>query len=96
METGCHSSFFWTAKGWAIRRSHRSNVSTAVSRRIGATDAVLLVYSATQPMQASPLAAIHEVVATGSACKLNIAFTHFDEVKGDYLPDASWRRRITF
>ena len=66
-----------------------SAVSTAVSRRIDATDAVLLVDSATQPMQAAPLAAIREVVATGSARKLIIAFTHFDEVKGDNLPDAA-------
>ena len=66
-----------------------SAVSTAVSRRIEAADAVLLVDSATQPMQAAPLAAMREVVATGNARKLIIAFTHFDEVKGDNLPNAS-------
>ena len=66
-----------------------SAVSTAVSRRIEATDAVILVDSATQPMQAAPLAAIREVVATGNARKLIIGFTHFDEVKGDNLPNAS-------
>lgn len=63
-----------------------SAVSTAVSRRIEATDAVLLVDNATQPMQAAPLAAMREVVATGNARKLIFAFTHFDEVKGDNLP----------
>ncbi len=66
-----------------------SSVSTAVSRRIEAADAVLLVDSATQPMQAAPLAAMREVVATGNARKLIIAFTHFDEVKGDNLPNSS-------
>ena len=66
-----------------------SAVPTAVSRRIEAADAVLLVDNATQPMQAAPLAAIREVVATGNARKLIIAFTHFDEVKGDNLPTAS-------
>lgn len=66
-----------------------SAVSTAVSRRIEAADAVLLVDSATQPMQAAPLAAMREVVATGNSRKLIIAFTHFDEVKGDNLPNAS-------
>ena len=66
-----------------------SAVSTAVSRRIEAADAVLLVDSATQPMQAAPLAAMREIVATGNARKLIIAFTHFDEVKGDNLPNAS-------
>ena len=66
-----------------------SSVSTAVSRRIEAVDAVVLVDNATQPMQAAPLAAMREVVATGSARKLILAFTHFDEVKGDNLPTAS-------
>ena len=66
-----------------------SAVSTAVSRRIEAAEAVLLVDSATQPMQAATLAAMREVVATGNARKLIIAFTHFDEVKGDNLPSAS-------
>ena len=66
-----------------------SAVSTTVSRRIEAADAVLLVDSATQPMQAAPLAAMREVVATGNARKLIMAFTHFDEVKGDNLPNAS-------
>ena len=66
-----------------------SAVPTAVSRRIEAADAVLLVDNATQPMQAAPLAAIREVVATGNARKLIIAFTHFDQVKGDNLPTAS-------
>ena len=66
-----------------------SAVSTAVSRRIEAADAVLLVDSAKQPMQAAPLAAMREVVATGNARKLIIGFTHFDEVKGDNLPNAS-------
>lgn len=66
-----------------------SAVSTAVSRRIEGADAVLLVDSATQPMQAAPLAAMREVVATGNARKLIMAFTHFDEVKGDNLPNPS-------
>ena len=66
-----------------------SAVSTAVSRRIDAADAVLLVDNATQPMQAAPLAAMREIVTTGNARKLIISFTHFDEVKGDNLPNAS-------
>jgi len=66
-----------------------SSVSTSVSRRIETVDAVLLVDNATQPMQAAPLAAIRELVATGNARKLILTFTHFDEVKGDNLPNAS-------
>lgn len=66
-----------------------SAVSTSVSRRIETADAVLLVDSATQPMQAAPLAAMREIVSTGNSRKLIIAFTHFDEVKGDNLPTAA-------
>ncbi len=62
-----------------------SSVSTAVSRRIEAADAVLLVDNATQPMQAASLAAMREIVATGNARKLILVFTHFDQVKGDNL-----------
>ena len=66
-----------------------SAISTAVSRRIEAADAVVLVDSATQPMQAAPLAAMREIVSTGNARKLVFSFTHFDKVKGDNLPNAS-------
>ncbi len=64
-----------------------SSISTAISRRIELADAVLLVDSATQPMQAAALAAMREIVTTGNARKLILVFTHFDEVKGDNLPD---------
>ncbi len=63
-----------------------SSVSTSVSRRMEAADAVVLVDNAVQPMQAAPLAAMREVIATGNTRKLIITFTHFDEVKGDNLP----------
>ena len=66
-----------------------SAVSTAVSRQIDAADAVLLVDNATEPMQAAPIAAMSEIVTTGNARKLILAFTHFDQVKGDNLPNAS-------
>ena len=63
-----------------------SSVSTKVSRRIEAADAVLLVDNATQPMQAAPVSAMREIVTSGNGRKLILAFTHFDEVKGDNLP----------
>ncbi len=66
-----------------------SSVSTGVSRLIEAVDAVVLVDNATQPMQAATLAALRELVATGNGRKLILAFTHFDEVKGDNLPRTS-------
>ena len=66
-------------------------VSTEVSRRIEEADAVVLVDDATQPMQAAPVAAMRELVSSGNAAKLILAFTHFDEVKGDNLPTPSSR-----
>jgi hypothetical protein len=66
-----------------------SSISTAVSKRIETADAILLVDNATQPMQAAALAALREILATGNARKLIMAFTHFDEVKGDNLPNTA-------
>ena len=66
--------------------SSAAALSTAVSKRIEAVDAVLLVDNATQPMQAAPVAAMKAVVTTGNASKLLFCFTHFDLVKGDNLP----------
>ena len=63
-----------------------SSVSNSVIRRIDAADAVVLVDNAVQPMQAAPLAALREVLKKGDGRKLVLAFTHFDEVKGDNLP----------
>ena len=63
-----------------------SSVSTKVSRHIEAADAVLLVDNAVQPMQAAPVSVMREIVTSGNGRKLILAFTHFDEVKGDNLP----------
>ncbi|MCX8516879.1 MAG: hypothetical protein ORN29_02175 [Rhodoferax sp.] len=64
-------------------------ISTSLTRRIESTDAIILVDNATIPMQAAPVAAMREMITTGSARKLLLVFTHFDEVKGDNLPNAS-------
>ncbi|MER0203042.1 MAG: hypothetical protein DU480_04115 [Nitrosomonas sp.] len=63
-------------------------ISTSLTRRIESTDAIVLVDNAVQPMQAAPVAAIKEMITSGSANKLLLVFTHFDEVKGDNLPNA--------
>lgn len=64
-------------------------ISTSLTRRIESTDAIVLVDSAVQPMQAAPVAAIKELITSGSASKMLLVFTHFDEVKGDNLPHAA-------
>ena len=64
-------------------------ISTSLTRRIETTDAIILVDNATIPMQAAPVAAMKEMITTGSSRKLLMVFTHFDEVKGDNLPNAA-------
>jgi energy-coupling factor transporter ATP-binding protein EcfA2 len=68
-------------------------ISTSLTRRIEAADAIVLVDSAVQPMQAAPVAAMKEMITSGSASKLLLVFTHFDEVKGDNLPNAVAREQ---
>jgi energy-coupling factor transporter ATP-binding protein EcfA2 len=63
-------------------------ISTSLTRRIESSDAIILVDNATQPMQAAPVSAIKEMISSGSSSKLLLIFTHFDEVKGDNLPNA--------
>jgi hypothetical protein len=64
-------------------------ISTSLTRRIETTDAIVLVDNATIPMQAAPVAAMKEMITSGSARKLLLVFTHFDAVKGDNLPNAA-------
>lgn len=63
-----------------------ATLSTKVAERLESVDAVLLVDSATQPMQAAPVAAMKAVAVSGNGSKLHFAFTHFDQVEGDNLP----------
>ena len=68
-----------------------STISTVLSRRIDMVDAVILVDNATQPMLAAPVAAMKDLVSSGNSAKLIFAFTHFDKVSGDNLPNPSAR-----
>lgn len=63
-----------------------ATLSTSVAKRVEEVDAVLLVDSAAQPMQAAPVAAMKSIAASGNSSKLVFLFTHFDQVKGDNLP----------
>lgn len=62
-----------------------TSVSTKVTDRFADVDFVLLVDNAQQPMQAAPMKLIQTVGASGYSSKLAVAFTHFDQVKGDNL-----------
>jgi|LSQX01.1.fsa_nt_gb ABC-type dipeptide/oligopeptide/nickel transport system ATPase subunit len=62
-----------------------SSISTGITRRFEIADFILLVDNAAQPMQAGPVAVLRTVASSGHEAKLAVAFTHFDEVKGDNL-----------
>jgi hypothetical protein len=69
-----------------------SSVSTKITRRFGDADIILLVDSAQQPMQAAPLALLRAAASAGYADKIAVAFTHFDQVKGDNLQTLAQKR----
>ncbi|MFS0556387.1 Rab family GTPase [Brevibacillus sp. 179-C9.3 HS] len=68
-----------------------SSLPSQTSRKFEVCDAILLVDSAKQPMQAASFSVIKELVASGHISKLRICFTHLDELKGDNLPNRKKR-----
>jgi len=69
-----------------------ASVSTQYTSRYRSVDVILVVDNAEQPMQAAPLSVLRSVGTSGHAAKLAIAFTHFDAVKGDNLPNFAAKR----
>lgn len=69
-----------------------TSLPTRVTARFEHTDAILLVDDASQPLQATPSAILKTVETSGHKAKLFICFTHFDEVRGDNLPDVLAKR----
>jgi GTPase SAR1 family protein len=61
-------------------------VTTHITNRFDSVDVILLVDNAQQPIQATSLSVIRTVASSGYQQKLAIAFTHFDNIKGDNLP----------
>lgn len=68
------------------------SLPATITRRFSKADVILLVDSATQPMQAGAQTVLKSVCSSGYDAKLAIAFTHFDQVKGDSTPDLSSRK----
>lgn len=69
-----------------------ASVTTHITRRFADVDAILLVDSAEQPIQAAAQGVLRAVASSGHYEKLAIAFTHFDQVKGLNLPGFSEKR----
>jgi len=83
---------FIDGEGLGHTPASASTLPTSVTRRYNSADVILLVDNAAQPMQAASQAVLRSTAAGGHDAKLAIAFTHFDEVKGDNLPDGSAKR----
>lgn len=69
-----------------------SSVSTRVTTRFAEADLILLVDGAQQPLQAAPMALLRAIGSAGYSDKMAIAFTHFDQVKGDNLKTLAQKR----
>ncbi len=65
------------------------SVSTKITERFPEADMILLVDDAQSPMQAASLGFLREVGNGGHGPKVAVAFTHFDQVRGDNLSTAS-------
>ncbi|MBE0537237.1 MAG: hypothetical protein IH624_16360 [Phycisphaerae bacterium] len=91
-EDGCPKLVLMDGQGIGHTADSTSSLSTSVTRRFRLADAIILVDNAAQPMQAAPCAVLRTVVSSGHESKLILAFTHFDEVKGDNLAGRASRK----
>ena len=62
-----------------------TSISTRVTERFPEADMILLVDNAQSPLQAASLELLRSVGSSGHGHKMAVAFTHFDQVKGDNL-----------
>ena len=69
-----------------------TSVSTKVTEKFPEVDMILLVDSAQSPMQAASLELLGTVGRGGHGHKIAVAFTHFDQVKGDNLTTYQQKR----
>jgi hypothetical protein len=83
-------------RGAGAHARFERELSTNITQRLNEVDAVVLVDSAEQPMQARPQALLRTLAASGHENKLIVCFTHFDGVKGDNLPDARSKKQHVF
>jgi hypothetical protein len=91
-EDGCPKLVLMDGQGIGHTADGTASLSTSVTRRFRMADAIVLVDNAAQPMQAAPCAVLRSVVSSGHESKLILAFTHFDEVKGDNLASRAARK----
>ena len=69
-----------------------TSVSTKVTEKFPEVDMILLVDTSQSPLQAASLELLRSVGSSGHGHKLAVAFTHFDQVRGDNLGSYKKRR----
>ena len=83
---------FLDGEGLGHSAKEAFSISTSVTEKFSDVDMILLVDHAQSPMQAAPLELLRSVGSSGHAHKLAVAFTHFDQVKGDNLSSYAQKR----
>lgn len=76
---------FLDGEGLGHSAKEATSVSTKVTERFPDVEMILLVDDAQSPMQAASLELLRSVGNSGHEHKAAVAFTHFDQVKGDNL-----------
>ena len=79
---------FFDGEGLGHNVETSVRLSGSITDKFSYIDAILLVDNAEQPMQASSIAVLKDSTAAGVQKKLVLAFTHFDQVKGDNFANA--------
>lgn len=87
---------FIDGEGLGHTPASASTLPTSITKRYDMAEVILLVDSATQPMQAASQAVLRSVISGGHETKVAIVFTHFDQVKGDNLPNVQTRKNHLF
>ena len=83
---------FLDGEGLGHSAKEANSISTKVTEKFSETDMILLVDNSQSPMQAAPLELLRSVGSSGHGHKLAVAFTHFDQVKGDNLSSYTKKR----
>ena len=83
---------FLDGEGLGHSTRESDTTPTRVTEKFTEADMILLVDDAQSPMSAAPLELLRSVGSSGHSHKLAVAFTHFDQVKGDNLGSYTQKR----
>ena len=92
LQNGHRQLVLLDGEGLGHSAKEATSVSTKVTEKFTEVDMILLVDTSQSPLQAAALELLRSVGSGGHGHKLAIAFTHFDQVKGDNLGSYDKRR----